>query len=76
MPGSAELGLQVPPCRVQPQFPAPRGVEERVQLQEPADDGGASGGEVVVAELGDGAEPAASGRRLVESGGRWTVAPR
>jgi ATP phosphoribosyltransferase regulatory subunit len=36
-----------------------------------------SRGEVVVAELGGGAAPVAtSGRRLVESAGRWTVAPR
>ena len=32
-------------------------------------------GEIVVAELGAGA-PAAAGRRLVESHGRWAVAPR
>ena len=34
-------------------------------------------GEVVVAELGDGTGAGASAaRRLVEAGGRWTVAPR
>jgi len=37
-----------------------------------------AGGEIVVAELGDGESPATAtaGRRLVATAGRWTVAPR
>ena len=48
---SREFALQVPARRVQPQCPAAVGVEERIQLQQLADDGGAAGGEVGVADV-------------------------
>jgi len=35
-----------------------------------------AGGEVVVAELGGAGSVGPAGRRLVEAGGRWTVAQR
>ena len=35
-----------------------------------------AGGEVVVAELGGAGAAGSPGRRMVEAGGRWTVAQR
>ena len=46
-----QFARQVPPCGLQPQPAGAVGVEQRIQIQQVADDGGPSGSEVGVADV-------------------------